>query len=162
MPTANLRTVLAITSERGIEAERVLEGTSLTRAMLDDTHLRIPARDAARLVANAYLLTGDPGLGLEFGLRTSPTAHGYLGYAAMACGNLREAMELVARYLHTRQQDVSLTVSLEDEQLVVRAQDTHEIGPARRFIYEAMMIGFWHIAGFLLGEEKPECELWFD
>lgn len=162
MPTANLRTVLAITTERGIAPEKVLLGTNLTAAMLEDTDLRIPARDAARLVANAYLTTGDPGLGMEFGLRTKVTAHGPLGLAAMACGNLREALDLVTRYLHTRQQDVALSVALEERQLVVRARDTHDIGPARRFIYEAMMIGSWHIAGFLLGEKRPDCELWFD
>jgi AraC-like DNA-binding protein len=162
VPTANLRTVLEIVTERGLAEEKVLEGSGLTVAMLDDTERRVPARQAAQVVSNAYLLTRDPGLGLEFGLRTKPTAHGPLGYAAMACGTLREALELVVRYMHLRQQDVNLRLFVEEGQVVLEVTDAHDMGPARRVIYEAMMIGLWHIAGFLLGEERPRCELWFD
>ena len=162
VPTANLRTVLDIVNERGIARAELLQGSSLTLSMLDDTDLRVPAREAAKLVANAYRLTRDPGLGMEFGLRTKLTAHGYVGYAAMACATLHEALQLVARYLHLRQQDVQLKLSVEDEQVFLEASDAHDMGPARRFIYEAMIIGFWRMSAFLLGEDKPDCEIWFD
>lgn len=162
VPTANLRTVLEIASEKGATAEAMLQGTGLTPAMLQDTELRVAARDAARIVHNAYVLTRNPGLGLEFGLRTRPTAHGHLGYAAMACGTLREALEVVVRYMHLRQQDVALKLTVQDDQVVLEITDAHEMGAARRFIHEAMLIGLWHIAGFLLGEERAQCELWFD
>lgn len=162
VPTANLRTLLDIVAEKGVAAASVLQGTGLTPAMLADTELRVSARIAARVVANAQWLSGDAGLAMEFGLRTPPTAHGYLGYAAMACGTLQEAVELVARYMHLRQQDVSLTLSVQGDQMVLEAADAHDTGAARRFIYEAMMIAIWRIAAFLLGEDRPEAEIWFD
>lgn len=162
VPTANLRTVLEITGERGLKPADVLKGSTLSEDMLRDTDLRIPAREAAKVIATAYQLTGDPGLGMEFGLRTKLTAHGYTGYAAMACATLDEALQLVARYLHLRQQDVQLSTRREHGEVVLEATDAHEMGPARRFIYEAMMIGFWRMSAFLLGEDKPDCELRFD
>lgn len=162
VPTANLRTLLDIVAERGLDKSALLRGSNLSLAMLDDTELRVPAREAVKLVANAYHLTRDPGLGMEFGLRTRITAHGYVGYAAMACATLEQAMQLVARYLHLRQQDVQLSARMESGGLILEAADAHDMGLARRFIYEALLIGFWRMSAFLLGEENPEAELWFD
>ena len=79
LPASYARQTVEIAAERGIAPERVLAGTGITLAMLDAPELRLAASDAARVVRNALELTGDRGLGLEFGLRTTPNAHGYVG-----------------------------------------------------------------------------------
>lgn len=162
VPTANLRTVLEILAARGLDGTAALRGSGLSPAMLQDTELRVPARLAMRVIANAYALTRDPGLGMEFGLRTRPTAHGALGYAALSSATLDQALQLVARYVHLRQQDVQLDYRREADAGVLEASDAHDMGAARRFIHEGLMIGLWRMSAFLLGAEPAGCELHFD
>lgn len=162
VPVANLRMMLAIAADHGVSPEQVLAGSGLTLALLETPDLRITAVEAARVMSRLVELTHSRAIGVEFGLRTTPTAHGYLGYAAMACGTIQEALELVIRYLHLRQQDVRLRLHVDDTHLLVEARDNHEIGPFRSLIYEGLLIGLVRMFGFLIGEAQPECELWFD
>jgi AraC-like DNA-binding protein len=161
-PAAYLHTMLDLAAERGVDPAEILRGSRLTLALLETPELRVTAQERAGAMARAIQLTGDRGLGLEFGLRTTPTAHGYVGYAAMSCATLGEAMALVVRYLHLRQRDVALQLSVQDGWGVLEARDTHQIGPLRHIVHECILVGFYRMLGFLLGEERPPCELWFD
>lgn len=162
LPTAYPRMVMEIAAEHGVEPERVLEGTRLTQALLDTPELRVSAKEASRVTFNALELTGDLGLGLEFGLRTRPTAHGYLGYAVMSCSTLGEAMQLVLKYAHIRQRDFGISSKMDRDTTVITITDKHDLGPLRSFYLEGLTIGIMHIASFLLGEPELQGELWFD
>ena len=162
LPASYARQTVEIAAERGIAPERVLAGTGLTLALLDEPDLRLAAGDSARVVRNALELTGDRGLGLEFGLRTTPNWHGNMGFTAMSARTLREALDLATRFVHLRQRDTGLTVSVQGDHLVLEARDNHELGGLRSFFLEALMVGFYNMAVVLLGEPKPSGELWFD
>src|SRR5262245_40746324 len=162
LPASYARHTVEIAAERGIAPERVLAGTGLSLALLDEPDLRLAASDAARIVRNAFELTGDRGLGFEFGLRTTPNAHGYVGFAAMSARTLREALDLGTRFVHLRQRDTRLSVSAQGDHLVLEARENHELGGLRSFFLEALMVGFYNMAAVLLGEPRPEGELWFD
>ncbi|HSW11449.1 MAG TPA: AraC family transcriptional regulator [Solimonas sp.] len=162
-PGAYLRNLITIAAETGgVSIDRILEGSRVTMPMLETPDLRVAAPDAARIVIRAFQLSGNRGLGYEFGLRAHPAAHGNVGYAAMSCGTLREAMDLVMRYVHLRQQDIGLKLSTEGEQLVLEARDTHDVGPLRNFLHESLMIGFWRMIGFMLGEPQVEAEIRYE
>ena len=161
-PAAYLRTMIEIVAERGIDPAEILKGSRLTLALLETPDLRVSAQERAGAMIRAVQLTGDRGLGLEFGLRTTPIAHGYVGYAAMSCATLGEAMALVVRYLHLRQRDVVLQLSVENGWSVLEARDTHRFGPLRHIVHECILVGFYRMLEFLLGETRPPCELWFD
>lgn len=162
-PGAYLRNVVEIAAETGgVSIERLLEGSRVNMAMLETPDLRVSAPDAARIVMRAFQLSGNKGLGYEFGLRAHPAAHGNVGYAAMSCSTLREAMDLVARYVHLRQQDIALKFTVEEGSLVMEARDTHNVGPLRDFLHESLMVGFWRMIGFLLGEPKVEAEIRYE
>jgi AraC-like DNA-binding protein len=162
LPAVYLRTMLDVAAERGIAPEDVLAGSRLTLELLDTPDLRVMARDAAQAMHRAEQLTGAGGFGIEFGLRTMPTAHGYLGYALMTCRTLRESLDLGIHYIHLRERDVSLHLFEQGEQAVLEARDTHQLGPLRPLLHESILIGTYRMIGFVLGEASPQCELWFD
>lgn len=162
IPAAYLKTMIEIAAERGVAPEQMLKGTRITPALLDTPDLRISASEAAHVMFNAVRLTGDRGFGLEFGLRTTPTAHGYVGFAAMSCGTLREALELVIRYVHLRQRDVSLNLSASGDPVILESRDNHDLGTFRNLIHEAIMLGFFRMLGFLVGLDRIDGEIWFD
>jgi AraC-like DNA-binding protein len=162
LPASYPRQFVEIAAERGIAPERVLAGTALTLAALDSSDRRVSASDAAAVLRNALALTGDDGLGLEWGLRTRPTAHGYVGFAAMSAGTLREALELSTRFVHLRQRDTGLSARVEGDSIVLEARENHELGGLRRVFFESIMVGFYTMSGFLLGEPRLAGEIWFD
>jgi len=162
LPAAYLRLVLEIAAERGVDPGQVLRGTRISLAQLAAPESRVKAADAARAVTNAVHLSGDFALGLEMGLRTKPTAHGYLGYAVMSCNSLRESLEVAIRFVQLRQRDVSLTLTVDGADGVLQADDAHDLGAQRQFFLEGMMIGLARVAGFVLGEAMLDCELCFD
>lgn len=161
-PAGYLLTMLGIAAERGVSAEQVLAGSRLTLAMLETPDFRVNAPERAAVMMRVLQLTGDRGLGLEFGLRATPAAHGHVGYAAMSCATLGEALALVVRYLHLRQRDVTLELSVQGTVAVLESRDTHQLGPLRHIIHECFVIGLYRMLGFLIGEERPPGALCFD
>ena len=162
LPAAYLRKMLELAAERGVDPGELLAGSRLTLELLDNPNVRVMARDAAFVMRRAVELSGDAGLGMEFGLRTIPNAHGYLGYAAMSCRTLRDSLSLVMSYVHLRQRDVSLHLLEQGDIAILEARDTHDLGPWRHLIHESILIGLSRMSGFMLGEARPEFELWFD
>jgi AraC-like DNA-binding protein len=162
VPTSHLRLMAEIAADRGVPVGQLLAGTGITADMLDQHDLRVPPREAVRFVFNTITLAKVPGLGLEFGLRSRPTLHGPVGLAVLSCATLYEALQLLVRFVHLREQDVSLALYVEGPHIVMQATDNHDLGPARQIFHECMMVGFFRMCGFLIGEERPECEIWFD
>ncbi|TAJ55476.1 MAG: AraC family transcriptional regulator [Nevskiaceae bacterium] len=78
-----------------LEAEVVLDGRRLD---FDDREARIPEPEAAALFNRAARLLGDADLGLHVGEQIRPGHYGVLGYVAMACDTLGEALACQQRY----------------------------------------------------------------
>ncbi len=168
LPAAYLRLLLDIVAECGVDPTMALGGTRVSPIALnapdapDAPDARISARDAARIVINAARLSGHRSLGFEMGLRSQPTLHGYVGYAVLSCQTLREALDVMLRFMHLRQQDVSLRLVVRHDVAVLEASALHDLGPLRRFYFEGLMSGFANALSFLVSEVRTECSLWFD
>ncbi len=109
IPVAYPRLLLQVFEERGLDAREVRAGTGLRDEVLAQPDARIAPSQWARLVLNAIRLSGDAGLGFELGLRLRPSAHGFLGYAALTAPDLRTALVVNARYFRTRNRQYTLT-----------------------------------------------------
>lgn len=162
LPAAYLRLLLELVAAEGIAPEPVLAGTRLRPAQLERPDTRVSSADAARAVANAVRLSGNPGLGLAYGLNTRPTAHGYLGYAVLSSASLREALEATLRFTHVRQRDVALSLGTVGDSAILEVRELHELGAMRRFFLEGFLIGLARVAGFALGLPIIQGEFWFD
>ncbi|MDP9139189.1 MAG: AraC family transcriptional regulator [Pseudomonadota bacterium] len=92
---AYLRALLDYVQARGVDPARLLEGTAIKP---DDRESRVPEFLAAALFDRAAELLDDPHLGLHVGESVRPGHYGVLGYVAMNCSNLGEALECLRRY----------------------------------------------------------------
>lgn len=163
VPAAHLRLLMDIVQERGIRPEQVLAGTGLSSEGLAQADGRIPTLQAARMCWQACQLTGDPGLGLEFGLRCQPTVHGYLGYGVMACGTLQEAVDLTTRFTGLIQPGVDIHCTRSGDGMAAMVfEQTDDLGFMRQFLFEAWAVGIARAGGFLMGRPMLDCTLWFD
>lgn len=111
-------------------------------------------------VDQAYALTGNPALGLDFGQRLNISSHTALGYAVMNCETLEQAIGLFLRYYRIVALTVEIDFTVEGEQcfFTVVEKDEHRRQPG--FTYESLFAALNGSISFLL--QDRELPIWFD
>lgn len=153
-----LQVLVDIVTERGHGLEALLQGVPIRPELLEQAGARMSPMQWSLAVARAMRLCDDPGLGYECGLRMRPTVNGFLGYATMSSGSLREAMELAARYVESRQRAFSISLSLSGGHATLELRQNHNIPVLREFFHEHILIGIAHSAAAMLGTEISQLE----
>ena len=163
IPVSYLQLLVEILAERGVKADRLFEGLPVPATLLGEP--RMSALQWTRLVLRAQELARDPGLGYEYGLRMRPTAHGFLGYAAMSAATMREAIELVVRYAAAKQAAFEFRFEEGPRRSRIVLRERFPIPVLRTFFYENILLGLAQGSATLLGRSLDgfrECELSFD
>ena len=140
--------------DMGLGEEALLEGTGLDeRAFLED-ETRITFLQHRRFLRNALALTGDHHLGLRFGQKLNVTALGILGYAAMSCHDLSDALITITRYFRIRAPLLSLTLKEEGEEALLEIDEALDFGDVRYFMLSSTIAGISRILDYYA--EQPE------
>lgn len=104
----------------GIEASRLLEGTTLEHGWLvrEDTTITYP--DYERIITNALDVTKDSALGLKLGHAINPAHFDTFGYALMSSKTLRDAAEVFLKYQDLPGQLTQISMTQDNAALVIR------------------------------------------
>jgi len=94
-----------------------LSGLEIGQVASQENRISLPQFKS--LIINALELSDQPAIGLLVGKRLGLTTHGMLGYAIIASGCLREAIELFSRYLNTRTPLLRVELEQCDDQLLI-------------------------------------------
>ncbi|AOE85238.1 AraC family transcriptional regulator [Pseudomonas sp. TCU-HL1] len=100
-----------------------------------------------QLIEHAVQLTDEPALGLLLGERLIINTHGVLGFAAQQSESLRQAIQLVERYLAVRTTLVTIRQKHDDAAGVEHIQfvPSYSLGPIQRTVLEAVMLAIKNI-----------------
>ncbi|WP_313888785.1 AraC family transcriptional regulator [Mycolicibacterium sp. CBMA 226] len=90
---AGVALLVDLAAEHGMPSTASLQGTSLTRADLDDLDAEVHLRDEIQIITNMLGALDVPGLGIEAGLRCHAASPGIWGLALMSSRTLGEAMQ---------------------------------------------------------------------
>lgn len=93
-----LRYLTAVTGELGADLRPALARVGLDEQLLQSADLRVSYRQGSEVIRSALQLTGSDHLGLRVGARQHPAAWGLMGFALMAAGTLRDAVETGVRF----------------------------------------------------------------
>jgi AraC-like DNA-binding protein len=129
----------------GVSTSALLRGTDIDERELVDPSKRLPITKLVELVERARALTGEPGLGVYFGLRMQAASHGYLGFAAMTAATLGEALELATRFAPMITTAFTLSLERSGDTAALVIGEEADLGPARDAILLALVIGIWRI-----------------
>lgn len=170
IPATYAQLLLEIVASRGIASEQVMKGSRLPGNLFVVPDTRISPRQWSRLVLTALRLTGDDGLGYEYGLRLRPTAHGVLGYALMSCATIGQALTLGASFFSMRLRDYRMELLEEGDSVIIVISETHPVLGAvpqeaqmlRRFFHECVMLGIVSFGRLLAGWAADGVELEVD
>jgi AraC-like DNA-binding protein len=164
IPVPYVRVLLEILDERGIARDAALRETGIPRRVLSEADGRVTPLQWGALAHNALQLFGDNGLGYELGLRLRPSAHGFLGFAAMTGRDLREAIRSMAKYLRTRARNVHISFAEEGDRamLQVREQVRVPFENVRNLGIEVILLGIARMVEAVTEKRASDLELCFD
>lgn len=162
LPVAYPLLLLEILEERGLDAAQAARDNGIAAHVLADPDARITLVQWTRLALNAMRLSGDEGLGIEYGLRLRPSAHGFLGYAAMTAPTLREATRLASTHFRMRLPSYGLHFAEEGDRAVLELAEVHPIPVLRSFFFECLMVGLLQLPRMFVDEDQSDVQLWFD
>ena len=140
LPLFYLRQIAEQIHHIGGDVARWLESSELSEAQLGDASLIIPLQVLRKLILDALVITNEPALGLLVGARLPPNTHGILGYAAMNSSTLRQAVEMLARYLRVRTSLLLLRCEMDGDMVRLVFVEPTSLGDIRRPVLEGVML----------------------
>lgn len=138
----------------------LLEGTSLTPAMLFSLDEEVKAEDQFTILRNALKISGDPALGLQWGSHLYATAHGALGQISTHCGSLLEGLQATARYADLRGRFVDMSLEQDGDWLVVHMKSLLPMDDVGLFFMEALLQTTQHNIELVIGRDFNDGEIW--
>jgi len=154
------RIVLRHILEQGIPAERLLEGTSLTRHLLE-TGGDIAMEDFATVLSNGQTLSGNNRLGLMIGRHNNLMTLGAIGVAAAFAPDLREGLRVLENYtrLHITYTQMKLLSGLGG--ISVQFRFLKQTGDVNRFHMESAMLLVQQYVEMVIGRQVRNAEYRF-
>ena len=152
IPAAHALHLAELTARWGVTPKELFAGLSLDVDALSDPKARIPIPTVAALVTRAKALTGEPGLGFYMGLQMRISAHGYLGFAAMASSTVGEALSIAVRFAPTRTNAVALRTHRAGDVASIVIEELAPLGAATDAIIFSLVVGIQQIGEALTGK----------
>lgn len=140
LPVSYLRQIAEQIRHDGGDVGRWLDPSQLTEAQLGDPSLIIPYPVLRKLILDALVITNEPALGLLVAARLGPSMHGILGYAAMNSSTLRQAVEMLARYLRVRTSLLLLRCEMDGDMVRLVFVEPTPLGDIRGPVLEGVML----------------------
>jgi AraC-like DNA-binding protein len=79
------------------------------------------------------------------------SSHGFLGFAAMTAGTVREALELATRFCATRTSLIGLALHVEGATASLAIEERTDLGRMREPLVLALIVGIWQMGQVLTG-----------
>jgi AraC-like DNA-binding protein len=151
LPAVHVRAILEMAARWHVDADELLEDTGLTFEDLDDPRRAVEMPTVIEIIERAVAATAEPALGLYLGLQMRISAHGYLGFAALCCATMRDALELAVEFAPTRTTGIGLRLEIDGDTAALIIEERVSLGAAREVIVAALMVGLWQIGNALTG-----------
>jgi AraC-like DNA-binding protein len=153
VPAAYADQLVQLVRNWGITGAEMLAPVGLSETAIQDPHARIPIETFGALLERARTLTGEPGLGFYLGLKKRISVYGYLGFAAMTAGSLREALEMFVRFTPTLTTSIGLRLHVEGTLASLFVEEHFDLGASRDIALINLMVGMREIGRKLTGRD---------
>lgn len=163
MHPAYPRLMCAQLHRRGVSMGELFRGNSLSWEDMQGRSRFISYEQFRRLILNAIELTGCPWLALEMSSILKVSAHGPLGYGALAAPTLGDAFALIQRAIPIRQKIYQFDAERRDEEhvtFILRERfDTRDL---HEFFYVALFGSLLDLLETAIGTSAPGLRVGFD
>lgn len=139
------RLLCAHLRQEGFDNATIFRGTRLQWAQLLGDNRFLSLEQITRLIRRAIRLTKKPWIGLEVGQITMVSAHGPVGYAAVAARDVRQVLDTVNRFSPLRLQIMEYFYTETDTECVLGAREYFDFGAAREYILGTNLATFFRL-----------------
>ena len=139
-----------------VAADDLFSGSGVSAESLTDPQARLPLSVLKIVIERARTLTGEPALGFLLGLQARISMHGYLGFAALSAGTMREAIEIAIRFVPILTSALGLRMRVERRTASIILEEKADFGDARDVIVPTVLVGIWQIGQALTGRDLKE------
>lgn len=153
LPAIHAHHVTELVQRWQVEPAELLDGLGLTQEDLTQPDRRLDIPTFQELIRRARSLTGEPALGIYFGLDMRVSSHGLLGYAALTSATVRAGLNLAVRYVPTRTTALGLRVVEGTDTAALIIDEVADLGDARDAVLFALTMGIWQIAKAATGQQ---------
>jgi AraC-like DNA-binding protein len=151
-PTSWVLHLGALLDEKGFSSESIFQRCGIDPELSPEGEGHVSVVQFASLVTEALHVTGDSGLGLEYGRRGRISDFGILGYALLSARDLRQAIELVSRYYEIFDPVISFEFEIAPPHVCARAVESAALGRFEIFAHEATLACTAAVARVLLDD----------
>jgi len=125
----------------GVDERSLLLRVGLDPNRLNSLELRISQTQASEFVTRAIVESGEPGLGIMLADELKLPLHGALGRAVMSSRTLKDALELMTRYLTIRAPHLTVVKQFTNDEARYTISCDMDLGPLHGFIMDTMLFG---------------------
>jgi len=144
----------------GVDVDAVLHSVGLgSWEQLAGRVTLVEHRIINRLIQTSLRISGLPSLGLVLGTSMKISAHGPLGYAAMASKDLKQALEVTSRYISLRNAMLRLRIKETDTGGAYELVERIDFAEAREFINVALFASLVSIMEAVTGHALDSVEV---
>ncbi|WP_051278364.1 AraC family transcriptional regulator [Solimonas flava] len=148
---AYVQALLDTAAARGVERGRLAAEAGIEMRHLDDPAWRLDLNGLLRLFDLARHAGGDDLIGLHMGMQVRPRTFSALGYAAMSCNTLGEAVALIPRYESLVYDGGSTVVSTSGGRVRLAWRSGMPDGERMRPVNEAIVAGWLSFGRWITG-----------
>ncbi|OUS32611.1 hypothetical protein A9Q99_00645 [Gammaproteobacteria bacterium 45_16_T64] len=169
--------------ELGIDLKILLKDTGLNKQQLKDVCTKeapkITRGPSEKLILNLLALTKDPAMGFTVGERYNISSHGAVGFAALTCNNVANALDIATKYFpvltpllrlkvptlatdnsstitNTGDERNSLSLENSESLRIIEVESSADMHPeVERFLIEGILSSIHVMAQFLLNNKLP-------
>lgn len=147
-----VRMLCATLHRQGVDVDAVLRAADVGPwSEMATSEKLLDHRAIKRLIAEALRASGRPGLGLEVGATVQISAHGPLGFAAIASRDLLQAWETVARFGGLRYGAIQYRLVRENGGAVMELIERMDLVDTRTFVSSMMFAAMVRVSEAVLG-----------
>ncbi len=145
LPVQYIRQIAGLVGDMGADVDAWLARSQLSAAQLQADDLQLGLAQFQQLIEDALVCTGEPAFGLLLGERLLVNTHGLLGYAALNSTHLRQAAQLIERYIGVRTSLISIQLveTTGEARLVFR--EAAPLGSITRPVLEAVVLALKNV-----------------
>lgn len=151
---ASVRLLVEVGLEHGVPAERLLRGSGVAAAQLDDPNVELAAGQELRVAANLLrLVRSPPRFGIDVGLRYRFSTYGLWGYGLISSATAADALRLALRFVPLTYAFTRLGYHEEGDWALLRFDEPDLDPELQRFMVERDLAAAAMLMRELLGDD---------
>lgn len=149
LPVQYMRQIAGLVGDMGADVPAWLARSQLSEAQLAEADLQLSLARFRELIEDALVCTDEPALGLLLGERLVVNTHGLLGYAALNSPSLREAAQLIERYIGVRTSLISIRLVETTGEARLVFSEAAPLGVIAPTVMEAVILAIKNVLDFM-------------